>query len=352
MNEHSDNKDRTGRAGNDAVASLIARGRPRRSVPSGARDRVHAAVREAWQDATRDQTATGRRHADRSDSRGRTGDRNRVRRWMLPAAMAASLALVGLLVARSPVDTLPSAAPVATVAVLTGELQTADGGSLNAGAAIETGAEVRTGPAGRAALVLADGISVRLDRDTRLILVADERLQLETGAVYVDTDAAATADARVTVVTPYATARDLGTQFDVRVADGSTTVRVREGVVSVSADRLRHVSNAGETARVDRSGDVRTDTVAPDDDSWQWATDIAPPFDVTKGRSLDRFLAWSARELGLELAYLEGADGAAEAITLSGDVAGMTPRDALTAVMATTALDYRIEDGQLRVYRP
>ncbi len=343
MNEHNDTRFETDGTDDDAMARLIARGRARAPVPAAARERVHGAVRAAWQDATGGRTV---RHEKRSPSPRRG--------WVVPLAVAASVAAVALLVGRMPVDEVPALAPVATVAVVTGELRRADGESLRVGAQIGPGAEVLTGTAGRAALALSDGTSIRLDRATRLTLVADARLRLDGGAVYVDTAPAGADAAGVTLVTPYATARDLGTQFEVRIDNDSTLVRVREGSVAVSPrqERSRHVSRAGETARVAASGEVDTGRVARDDASWQWALEVAPPFDVAGGGSLAQFLSWSARELGLELRYDDGVERAAGTITLSGSVAGMTPRDALTAVMATTALDYRVEDGQLQVYRP
>ncbi len=342
--EERSDRDGKARPADEATARLIARGRPRRPIPPDARERVHATVHEAWRDATREEP---RRQAGR--------------RWPLPVALAASLALAGILIARFPTETVAPAAPVATVALVRGELSAADGARLRPGAELTAGASLSTDGAGRAALSLADGTSLRVDRDTRLTLTAATELRLEAGAVYVDTAPAGPAGDGVTIMTPYATATDLGTQFEVRLADEAAVIRVREGKVAIAPAAAanttagapgHHVAPAGRGARVTADGGIETSDVSPHDPSWAWAQSVAPAFDTAGGRKLGEFLSWSARELGLELHYAGDAGAAAAAVDLSGSVEGMTPGAALQAVMATTNLAYRVQDGRLEIYRP
>lgn len=344
--DNRSDRDEKARPADEATGRLIAHGRPRRPLPPGAQERVRAAVHEAWRDATRERQARQAR-----------------RRWRLPLAVAAGVALAGILIARFPAETVAPVTPVATVALVQGELGGADGARLRPGAELTAGARLSTDGAGRAALRLADGTSVRVDHDTRLTLAADARLRLVAGAVYVDTAAAGPAGDGVTIVTPYATATDLGTQFEVRLADEAALIRVREGKVAIApagaagtdpaaAAPGHHVAPAGRAARVTAAGGIETSDVSPDDPSWAWAQSVAPAFETAGGRKLGEFLNWSARELGLELHYSGDTGAAAAAVDLSGSVEGMTPGEALEAVMATTTLTYRVEDGRLEVYRP
>lgn len=344
--EQRSDRDGTARPADDATARLIARGRPRRPIPSGAQERVHAAVHEAWRDATRERQVRQTR-----------------RPWRLPLAVAASIALAGILIARFPAETLAPAAPVATVALVQGELSGPDGARLRPGTALTAGTSLSTDSAGRAALSLADGTSLRVDRDTRVTLTADARLTLEAGAVYVDTAPAGAAGEGVTIMTPYATARDLGTQFEVRLADEAALIRVREGKVAIAPAAVQdsespaglpdhHVTAAGRAARVTADGGIETSDVSSHDPSWAWAQSVAPAFETSGGRKLGEFLSWSARELGLELHYAGDTGATAATVDLSGSVEGMTPREALQAVMATTTLAYRVEDGRLEIHRP
>jgi len=336
--ERSDSDGRT-RPADESTARLLAIGRPRRAIPPGARERVHAAVHEAWRDATRERR---RKQAGR--------------RWQLPVALAASVALAGVLIARFPAETVAPPAPVATVALVRGALIGADGTRLRPGTALTAGVSLSTDGAGRAALSLADGTSLRVDHDTRLTLTADARMRLDAGAVYVDTDTAGSTGDGVTIVTPYATATDLGTQFEVRLADEAALIRVREGKVAIAPTtteaRGHHVAPAGRAARVAADGEIEASDISAHDASWAWAQSVAPAFDTAGGRKLGEFLRWSARELGLELHYSGDTGAAAAAVDLSGSLEDMTPGEALQAVMATTHLAYRVQDGRLEVYRP
>lgn len=334
MSDRQERTDDDGRRDDeDVIRRLVALGVPRRDVPPEIERRVRATVYEAWSDAS-------------------GGSRHR-RRWAVPMAVAASVVLAGLIFIRAPLPTQPEVASLATVIQVSGALRdAAERTPISRGAHLAGGARLETGDVGRAALEMADGTSVRLDHGTVLTLVADRRLSLESGAVYIDTASAGDrGGASLTIMTPHATATDIGTQFEVRVAGEGTLVRVREGEVRVSADGRDQISGAGIAARVDSGGEIRSEPIPVWGTSWDWTQQVAPPFDA-EDRALAEFLAWSARELGLQLDYQGDSAGAARAIRLSGSVADMRPRDALQAVMTTTALDYRIEDGRLIVFRP
>ncbi len=64
----------------------------------------------------------------------------------------------------------------------------------------------------------------------------------------------------------------------------------------------------------------------------------APPFDID-GRPVREFLEWAARELGREIVF-ETPESEAEAnrAVLSGSTVGLTPSEAIAAVLPTTRL--------------
>lgn len=333
--ERDSRRDRRGNSldEEERIARLIRLGQPGPAISPELERRVHGAVRDAWSEAT------GRRRRSR---------------WLAPLAAAASLAAVGLLVSRTPLFEEAPLAPVATVAELRGVFQSLeDNRRLLAGDAIEAGAVLRTSDVSRAALALADGTSVRLDHGTELTMLADRRISLDRGAIYIDTGPEADAGGRgLTVLTPHAVATDIGTQFEVRLTGEATLVRVREGQVDVDAsDGEAQRMRAGSAAIVAPGGGIRTQPVAIADASWDWTQQVAPPFEMGN-RTLDEFLAWAARELGLALRFDGEAAAAANSVRLTGSVEGLPPRDALDAVMRTTALAYRLEQDRLIVYRP
>jgi hypothetical protein len=70
------------------------------------------------------------------------------------------------------------------------------------------------------------------------------------------------------------------------------------------------------------------------------------------GRSLGAFLDWYARAAGLTVVFVAPASRAAvDRTILRGSIAGLTPAQALDAVMATTRFRYDASvPGELRIY--
>jgi len=67
---------------------------------------------------------------------------------------------------------------------------------------------------------------------------------------------------------------------------------------------------------------------------------------------LSRFLAWTARETGLQLAYVSPeVEREAAGIVVHGSIAGLTPPEALSAVLVTTSVRAQAAGGSLVVDR-
>jgi ferric-dicitrate binding protein FerR (iron transport regulator) len=262
------------------------------------------------------------------------------------ASAAAVLAAVGLGYDRfrTPVAPEPSGVRVERVTNVA---------QLPLGWTVPRGGAVATGPDGRVALRAPTGHSLRLDVGTTLRVLAGAEFVLEQGAVYVDSGAGqASPGAVVRIHTPYGSVEDRGTQFEARLDGGSLTLRVREGVVSVSRDGERLVTNAGQSLRVGAAGTVdRADDPGPGE-GWSWVEAIAPMMEI-EGRPLLDFLNWSARERGVRLRFED--DRLAEKapkIVLKGSIAGMTLEQALTSVLPTCGMTHRWEPGALVVGAP
>jgi hypothetical protein len=226
------------------------------------------------------------------------------------------------------------------------------GDTLVADVALETGA------AGRLALRFAAGASLRVDADSRVRLVAVNRVALDRGALYVDSGDPSGAAAPVEVETPFASVVEIGTRFEVRlIAAGATPprleevrVRVREGEVELRHDRPAR-ARAGEELGLGRDRSVRVAAGAPYGDAWSWVGAAAPGFAI-EGRSLAEFLGWIERETGWEVELAPAELGAAAAsIRLHGSIAGLSPEEAVSVVVSGSGLAYRIDGGRLTVSR-
>jgi ferric-dicitrate binding protein FerR (iron transport regulator) len=330
LNEHTNT---TGSEPDADLAALLRAVGPRVQPPSAMAVEVRAAVAAEWRAMT-----------------ARRVRRRLATTWSLAAGVA--VAAVGVWLAR-PLY-VPAGEPVASLARIEGTVEyrgehARDWAQLPANAELREGDELRTGATGRAALKLANGIQLRLDVDTRVAFNDAEHARLRRGGVYVDSGVTGADPSRdLEIDTPAGSVRHLGTQYEARVADGVLRVGVREGLVAVGARGGDIVANAGEQLLI-QDGQVTRNALAANADAWAWVGSITPPFAI-EGRSVDDFLTWAGRETGRQIVYTSSeAAQRARAIVLKGSVSGLTPDDAVSAVLSTTALRPAIDDGHIRI---
>ena len=289
------------------------------------------------------------RDAARAEWRRTVNAQARRRRYRHPAVWlaAATLLLAAGLVYRS--GFMPPR-QVGTFAVVADALHVEPRdatGPVVPGESVRAGARIDTGD-GRGALVLASGVSLRLDTGTELRLRSASVLELVRGAVYVDSAGATSVEVR----TSFGVVRDVGTQFEVRRLDGGDAalrVRVREGAVTLARGGETHEGRAGTELQVTADGTVTRGDVAAHGEAWGWILATAPPFEA-EGRTLDEFLGWLRREGGWTLRYADDELAVhAAGVTLSGDTVGLTPLEAAQLWLPASGLVYRLEDGILVV---
>jgi hypothetical protein len=316
----------------DSAIERVLRAAGGRAQPAAdVKEAVRAAVHAQWREVV--------------DSRKR-----RSRRVWLAAAASLAVAAIGLVTVRT-IVTAPNIV-VANVSLATGDVKARASAwrgwkSANAEQAVHDGDTVMTGSNGRAALALAGGVSLRLDHDTRIAFDDAEHVDVLEGAVYVDSGAEASAKA-LQIRTPAGAVRHVGTQYEVRLVDAGTRVRVREGRVELMpADGGAHSVAAGEQVVVSSAGVLAREPIATSGSEWEWVLNVAPPFDID-GHRVREFLTWVGRELGREIVFAS-AESEAEAnrAVLSGSMGGLTPAEAIAAVLPTTRLRSLDRDGQI-----
>jgi FecR-like protein len=310
--------------------------------------RIEALLRDAGpRAAIPEEDLAAIRDSARIEWRRRYGDpaSGVARRWWIPVAAAASVAivvgLVALLWRGRPAKTAPPAPEVAAVIERVGaDLPWKAGGRLLAGAPIETG------PSGSVALRMAGGASVRVDGSTRLRVGSRTLVELASGAVYVDT----AAGEAVAVRAPAGVFHPAGTQFEVRVEEGSTSLKVREGSVTLEGTtRLRERAAAGEELVVDAQGSIARHSIAPFGPEWEWVLAAAAVPDI-EGMKVHRFLDWIAHEAGWRVEFADGeAASLADSVDLHGSVSHLAAREAIGVVLSSAGLEHRITNGALVV---
>jgi hypothetical protein len=308
----------------DQTTARLLRLAGARPAVSGARaERVHAAVRLEWQ------------HAVRRRSQGR--------RILLGSALLATAA--AMVLAFRVVNPFPRAeAPPGDVVAV---VERSDGAALAQDALLRAGEWIETSERARIALRFGRQVSLRLDAHTRLRALSASTVELASGGVYIDSGGG---HSGFEVRTRMATARDIGTQFEVRVVDRGVRVRVRSGRVELRT-RSESVSaeEATEVTLVDgRAVRRRISSHGPE---WDWTARLAPAVDIEE-MSLDAFLRHLAREHGWSIRYADPTIGRdAAAIRLHGSVAGLSAAEAAEVAVTTSGLRHTLSDGALVVFR-
>jgi ferric-dicitrate binding protein FerR (iron transport regulator) len=325
----------------DRIGELLRATGRRPGAPPDRAERVRGAVAAEW------------RAAVRRRSRRRRGV------WLAATlATAATLAAVVFINTRERGGGAPAGGTAALVEVVVNAAWSRTSASprtvapttLRPGDAVEVGAAVATEDRGRLALRLPSGHSLRLDSATRVRFVSDRSLELESGAVYVDSRGPrGDATGFVEIRTPLGRIRDIGTQFEVRRLPEALLVRVREGKVAFDGAQPALELDAGHELRLGENGSVTRRELPATGAEWSWAASVAPLLEL-EGRTLQQFLDWIARERGLTLRFA-GAEAAAAApqIVLEGSIEGLSLDEALDAVLPTCRLTHRIEGDVLIV---
>lgn len=322
----------------DALKGLLREMAPEAEPPPEVRERIRRVVAAEWRVAVTPVPIPATRGWQRPA-------------WLLAAGLAVAAVTLGVFQSGTPTP----APVVATLTRLSGAVEAGVGAGwqpVNAGQSLSVGQQLVTGPQGKAALTLARGVTLRLDTDTRIALAGIDRLVVERGAVYLDAGDRPSAGQSVRIDSTFGSTRHLGTQYEVRVTPEQMLVSVREGQVEMAgAARLqtRVVAQAGEQLAIGTTGAVTRRAVDQRDPRWNWIADVTPPYAI-EDRRLSEFLAWVCRETGRELVFASPqVKVAAEEIILRGSVAGLSPDDALAAVMATTDLSYSDDNGRLTI---
>ncbi len=312
------------------VARVLRAAGTRASPSEEMQQAVRAAVRDEWRAAV----------AERA--------RRRRMRWV---AVAAGVAVAGLGLWASRLLLQGPGPVVASVSRTIGAVTARDAvwspwHATRIQQQLRAGDDLKTGADGRAALALPGGVSLRLDHDTRIALVGVRRINVSSGAIYVDTGRRPGAADALQVETPIGVVRHLGTQFEVKVAEHGVRIRVREGRIELNTLRgVAREARTGDELLVSAGGGISSGRIAPSSSEWKWVVSSAPPFAI-EGRPVGEFLAWVGRELGREIVFAtpESAAEASRAV-LSGSVAGLAADEALAAVLPTTRL-HSLERGE------
>jgi ferric-dicitrate binding protein FerR (iron transport regulator) len=221
--------------------------------------------------------------------------------------------------------------------------------AIDVGDGLPVGGVLMTDAATRIALAYGTGVSMRIDRGSKIQRVSADHFRLSTGAVYIDAQPQASGHELV-IETLAGEVRHLGTQYQVRQANEVVEVSIREGRVEIANSNGAALASAGERVRINAAGQIDRGAISAQDPAWNWAESTSPPFAIDD-RTVAEFLEWVARETGRRIAYASPeAQRVAETVRLRGSVEGLDPDTALSAVLSTTEFEiYETGDGLIGV---
>jgi len=318
----------------ESLANLMKLAGERPEIPLSVESRVYHQVQEEWQKSTV-QPDTDKVYRNVRRSWRRNALRGAMLRWMVPAGVAATVAVVMILVF-SPEPVPPRVA--ATVSHVVGS-----GSDYLKGMPVHEGEIVSTGPDEGLSLLLARSESLRIDKNTRIRVDAADRFTLLGGRIYADTGQFVYRDGGLQIDTEFGVVTDVGTQFSVAAGAQSLDVAVREGRVDVQNKTATFAARMGERLTLVQGEGASVSDLDTHDVYWEWVVDLTPTFDMTNKSLLD-FLKWAARETGRELQFENNESRMfAMRTDVHGNVEGLTPDEALEAILTTTTVNYRIE---------
>jgi ferric-dicitrate binding protein FerR (iron transport regulator) len=147
--------------------------------------------------------------------------------------------------------------------------------------------------------------------------------------------------------------RHIGTRFEVRVDRDTVRVRVRDGIAIFAGNAIAPtVIEAGRQLSIEGGRVTLEQGPMASDLDWSWIQTIAPRFDI-EGRSLFDTLEWLAHESGLKIIYASPAvrDRTRE-VVLHGSIEGLDLRQALTAVLSGSGVEYIVRADRIEVREP
>jgi len=302
--------DETNSNSDDAIAALVRLAGRRPPVPEDAARRVREAVHDEWI-----QTISRRRRT----------------RWIGSAAAVAAAAVMIVILRITP--STPQPAPQRIVVA---------GGQTN-GAVIYANDAYEVANGSTASLAWGNAI-LRLDGGTRVRIASARELSLDRGAVYVDSK-----NAGVLIRTPIGIVRDIGTQFEVRLAADRMRVRVREGRVDLQHGGATHSAAAGVELDADARGGVTEHSIAKNGAEWDWVVRAAPSIHLD-GRTLAEVVTLVTRDEGVKPVWSDAAARNAASMRLHGDVP-LTPEEALGTALVASGLTSRTDGDRLIIAR-
>lgn len=286
------------------------------------------------------------------------------RRWRrLTVGLAAAASVVLAIFVYNEVFNDPSTQTptrmVASVVKQSGRVMTGPAGTdtamqqLRAKETLTTGSVITTAYNARLAIQWLGGESIRLDENTRLLLISETDIELLSGRVYIDSHADVTkpySKSELAINTPFGRVQHLGTQYMAKLTVGGVIISVRQGSVAVTGHSGKSIVEGGQKLSVSSKGQVSLAPIAVYGKNWLWIEEISPGFSMN-GRSFADFFDWVSRESGRSLEYgsVAAETLARDTVMRGGGTIDLQPMRALQLMLQTSDLVAEVHTGVIKI---
>lgn len=333
------------------TATPIAKPSPER------RAEAFEAVRTEWRAAVKSRSPSSSTSNTSPGSPALTITTQQRHRWW-PAALAAGIVLAISVITPLSMNT-PVIAQVAEVRGSDGLIRSSSGPRawlgmtrpLATGEALRQGDIIETGADSPLRVSLAANLSLRISGETRLTLDSKDQFSLSRGALYIESSGENQESTPLVIDTPYGSVTHVGTRYLVEFKNELLRVLVREGLVRLnSANREPYLANAGTALKLDSQASLPELTeIESFDPAFSWLAAIPNPLDMHK-LTLGRFLTWYELETGKRVIANNQGELPTPDISISGDLIGLSPDEALDVIALSSELNVNRQPGQTMVY--
>jgi hypothetical protein len=236
--------------------------------------------------------------------------------------------------------------------MLSGQIQVShnqsDWNFLQRNGVLQAGDSIKTSNHNRLLVELNNGNVFRLDENSRIQLINENEINLQAGQIYIESNESI-ANNQLIIETDFGSIKHIGTQYNVKLSPDNIDVSVRKGKVMMHTNSVDKEILFGHALSVDKLGKNNVTKITSFDSTWDWTQKISPIFDI-QDKSIKQYLIWVSNETGYPIQWNgSGTENAANKVSLSGSIKGISPLESLDVILPTTNFNYKISQDVLHI---
>jgi hypothetical protein len=213
---------------------------------------------------------------------------------------------------------------------------------------LNSGDYIRTTSNNRILVELNNGNTFRLDENSFIKIISEDKIELIRGQIYVESNENNT-DNNLIIDTSMGSVRHIGTQYNIELKPESINISVRKGIVLVHKSDLTKEIKKGYVVSINNNGNYQQSPINSYDSKWQWTQNITKYYNI-QDKTIYQYLNWVSNETGYSIIWDSNkSEKQSKKITLSGSIKGMKPIESLEVILPTTDFKYNISHSAIHI---